>query len=185
MYPIVLNCTDEELIRHLEEKHPADLALKFTANHRELSSRRAWHVFHDFWLHRAAPGGADHEHESYMWTGWERETVRLPSGWKQMTRCTCLQPPTHQSDCPGKQGVVVLGEDHGGPSARQRIWIRLDSHMDGLMGKSDFDLKYAAVPKAEAAMLAWCLAAMDNPADPDVDAIRKEAVKRWKERQNV
>lgn len=108
---------------------------------------------------------------------------RVAPGWKQMTRCTCLQPPTHQADCTGRQGVVVLGEDNGGPSAREQIWVRLDSIMDGLMGKSKFDLKYAAVPQAEAATLAWCLAALDNPADPDTIAIRKEAVKRWKERQ--
>lgn len=181
MYPIVLNCSDEELLQHLEEKHPADLALKFTSGHRELASRRTWNVFHDFWLHRASPTRPDHEHEGYMWTGWERETVRVPSGWKQMSRCTCLQPPTHQADCPGKQGVVVLGEDHGGHSAREQMWAKLDEITSGLMGRTLEDMKEG---RAEAATIAWCLALLDNPGSPDVSAVRKEAMKRWKEKKN-
>lgn len=184
MNSIVIRYSDEELIQHLEKHHPADLAMVFTEGHRRFSARRTWNVYHDFWLHRASPTVPDHEHESYLWTGWERMNTRLPKGWKQMSRCTCLQPPTHQADCPGRQGVVVLSEDNGGPSARERIWIRLDSHTDGLMSKSTEEFKFGAVPKAEAATLAWCLAVMDNPSDPDVNAVRKEAMKRWKERQN-
>lgn len=181
MYPIVLNYTDEELIRHLEERHPAGLALKFSAAHRELASRRTWHVYHDFWLHKASPGGADHKHEGYLWTGWEREAVKGIPGWKQMIRCTCLHPPTHQADCPGKQGVVVIGEDNVGPSARQKLWAELDKLTSWLMSKKG-TRTFTGTQQAEAGAFALALALLDNPSDPDIDAVRKEAMKRWKER---
>lgn len=185
MNPIVISYTDEELIRHLEDKHPEDLAMVFTEGHRRFSSRRTWDVYHDHWLHRAKPGGADHEHGQYLWTGWERDTMRTLPGWKQMSRCTCLQPPTHQDDCPGRKGVVVLSEENTGPSAREKMWQRLDAITDGLKATNEIDLKYAAVPKAEAAAIAWCLALLDNPSEPDTSAIRKESMKRWRERNNA
>lgn len=111
-------------------------------------------------------------------------TVKTLHGWKQMSRCTCLQPPSHQADCPGRQGVIVLGEDNGGPSAREKLWAKLDEITAGLLGMKKADVNYAGVVKAEAATIAWCLALLDNPSEPDVNAVRKEAMRRWRDRQN-
>jgi hypothetical protein len=180
LYPIVYELPDEQLIKHLEEQHPEDLAMVFTEGHRRFSSRRTWDVYHDHWLHRAKPGEPTHQHAGYLWTGWERETVKVVPGWKQMTRCTCLHPPSHQADCPGRQGVVVLGEDNAGPNAREKMWKALDQRTDGLLDKTFEDMKEA---RAEAATLAWCLALLDNPSAPDPEAVRKEAMRRRKERK--
>ena len=182
MFPIVIEYNDDELIKHLEEQHPEDLAMVFTEGHRRFASRRTWDVYHDYWLHRAKPDSPDHAHAGYLWKGWERGTVRVLPGWKQMSRCTCLQPPTHQADCPGKQGVVTLGEDNGGPNAREKMWAALDQRTDGLKALAFEDMVSARV---EASTLSWCLAILDSPSDPDQNAIRKEAMRRWKERQDV
>jgi len=76
-------------------------------------------------------------------------------------------------------GVIVLGDRHG-PSAREVIWCKLDALMSGLKALSHEDMTGA---RAEAGAYAFALAAMMNPAEPDVDAIRKEAMRRWKEQQ--
>jgi len=180
LYPIVYELPDEQLIRHLEEQHPEDLAMVFTEGHRRFSSRRTWDVYHDHWLHRAKPGEPTHQHAGYLWTGWERETVKVVPGWKQMTRCTCLHPPSHQSDCPGRQGVVVLGEDNAGPSARERMWEELDSLTDLLLTRKS--KQEATEQQVRAGTIAWCLALLDSPSEPDITAVRKEAMKRWRER---
>lgn len=185
MFPIVNGYADEELIRHLEKEHPQDLEMVFTKGHRRFASRRTWDVYHDYWLHRAKPENPGHDHEGYLWTGWERGTVRFLPGWKQMTRCNCLQPPTHQADCTGRQGVVLVGEENNGPSAREAMRKRLDEITDTLMGIEEFSPSAVAILKSEALSIAWCLALLDNPSAPDVKAVRTETMKRWKERNKA
>lgn len=182
MYPIVFDYSDEDLIRHLEEQHPEDLAMVFTEGHRRFASRRTWDVYHDHWLHRAKPDAPGHEHKGYLWSGWERGGM-TSKGWVQKTPCRCLQPPSHQADCTGRQGVIVLGET-AGPSAMDRIWAGLDTAMGILMDPGQKQDPERPETVGMARGMAIALACMMNPADPDESAIRKEAVKRWKERQN-
>ena len=176
-YPIVNVMTEEELITHLETHHSQGVSLLFRRR-RKLSDRKTWETYHDHWLHRANPLAADHEHEAYQWTGWEGNDM-VDRGWQQQTRCVCLQPPRHADDCPGKLGVVILGDRHG-PSAREKLWERLDIVMGSLKAKT---AEHMGEARVEAAAYAYALAVLINPGFPDVDAIRKEAVRRWKEAQ--
>lgn len=177
-YPIVNAMSEEELIKHLEEKHGNGGVSLLFKRRRRLAEPKTWETYHDHWLHRDNPLAADHEHEGYQWTGWEGNDM-VDRGWQQHTRCVCLQPPRHQPDCPGKMGVVILGDRHG-PSAREKIWEALDTLMDGLKALSLEDMSGG---RHMAAAYAFALACMMDPATPDPDAIRKEAVRRWKERQ--
>jgi hypothetical protein len=181
MNPIAFECSEEELISHLEASHSnnGEVLLLFK-KHRRLANRSTWEHYHDYWLHRDSPYKPDHEHERYIWSGWESGSM-VDRGWTQSTRCVCLQPPRHQPDCPGRMGVLVLGDRHG-PSAREVIWEKLDSLMDGLKAINHADMAGA---RAEAGAYAFALAVMMNPSEPDVDAIRKEAMRRWKERSNA
>lgn len=180
-YPIVNDWSDEDFIRHLEQHHSDGIALTFKKR-RRLSTREVWETYHDYWLHRANPVAAHHEHESYLWTGWER-SMALDRGWLQQTRCVCLQPPNHATDCPGKLGVLVLADRHG-PSARDLLWDRLDITMDYLMNNRDKESPSRTVVEARglAVGVTFALAAMISPAKPDEKAIKAEAMRRWKER---
>lgn len=175
--PIVNEMSEEDLIRHLEERHSEGVSLLFKRR-RKLATRGVWETYHDHWLHRDNPLAADHQHEGYQWTGWEGNDM-VDRGWQQQTRCVCLQPPRHQADCPGKMGVVILGERHG-PSAREKIWEALDLLTDELKALTCEDM---SAGRARASAYAYCLAVMMSPAQPDPDAIRKEAMRRWRERQ--
>lgn len=180
--PIAFECSEEELIAHLEQHHSnnGEISILFKKR-RRLADRSTWEHYHDYWLHRDNPYKADHEHDRYIWSGWESGNM-VDRGWTQSTRCVCLQPPRHQPDCPGRMGVLVLGDRHG-PSAREVIWERLDSLMDSMMSLPKAERQSLIYSQEVMKAYAFSLAAMMNPSTPDVDAIRKEAVRRWKERQ--
>lgn len=66
---------------------------------------------------------------------------------------------------------------HSGASIYDRVWSEMDSIMDRLMGGNpQLNDKY------QAQGLAFALAVFDNPGKPDINAVRKRAVERWKER---
>lgn len=182
-YPIVIEMTDEELISHLEQHHTDEIALSFKKR-RMISDRSTWETYHDYWLHRASPRKPGHEHERYIWSGWEKGSGSMNRGWQQQTRCVCLEPPRHAPDCPGKLGVIVLGERHG-PSARDRLWAGLDTAMDILKNPKEDNRPERPETVGMARGLALALACLLNPAEPDEAAIRKEAMRRWRERNNA
>lgn len=182
MYEAVLGMSDEDLIGHLESEHAEAMAFRWPTEgpHRSLACRRTFEVYHDYFLH-TLPREASHEHR----TGWEVREKLTRSRWEQRTPCICLHPPTHQPDCTGKLGLVLIDDRPVGPSAQEKLWAELDRLMDGLKATPEYDLKYAAVPKAEARAFALALALMINPSNPDTATIRHIAVRRWKERQNA
>ena len=81
----------------------------------------------------------------------------------------------------GELLIDVVGQtlhDWAGMSIIERIWAELDEVMDGLMDGSDA----GEAAKGSALGLATALATMYNPLNPNVDAIREQAVDRWTER---
>lgn len=184
MHKPVVDMSDNVFIAHMELHHEKDLPIQWpeALPLRRLASRGVWLAYHDHFLHKA-PRRAGHEHTLYLWTGWERKDMSN-KGWVQRTPCNCLHPPTHQPDCTGRLGLTLVGDTYG-PSAQDKLWEKLDGLMDGLISLGKNDMKYAAVPQAEALAYATALALILNPSDPDVNIIRKEAVRRWKERNNA
>lgn len=184
MYKAVVRSDDEDFIRHLEREHPDELAHRWTrAGHgRRMLTRKLYETYHDFWLHRSNPTKATHEHDGYLWEG--KDMVKLLKGWLQQTRCVCLEPPEHREDCPGNRGVLVLNEMHGA-SAREKLWEELDKGTAGLM---DYAASIISPVQTEAQKnftrgIAFALAIMENPVEPDIDSIRKEAMRRWRATQ--
>ncbi len=177
--------SDDEFIRHLEEKHPGDIRMRWPKSgpQRRMTSRKTHELYHDMFLHRE-PRRADHSHEAYYWTDWEGNE-RMDRGWTQKTPCVCLHPPTHAPDCTGKLGVNMVDETTG-PSAYQKIWAALDLLTDELKSGTAAGVTLTAGEltehKARASAYCYALALMMSPSSPDMDAIRKEAMRRWKER---
>ncbi len=100
-------------------------------------------------------------------------------GWTQRVACKCSEAPEHDKDCMGKFGLTILTGELG-PSALERLWGGLDEAMELLMG-GDSDPE----TKGMARGLALAIACIVNPAKPNWQAIRKEAVRRWKLRREV
>jgi hypothetical protein len=106
-------------------------------------------------------------------------------GWSDLT----LDVIQDSSDSPNKVRVHltrIAGEavceairevlhPWAGKSIIEHIWDELDDTMDGLMDGSGA----GAEPKGIALGLATALALMYNPLDPNVDAVREEAMERW------
>jgi hypothetical protein len=64
-----------------------------------------------------------------------------------------------------------------GPSILETYWARLDELVAAIMHNG-----YNARASAEAFGIAWCIAVMTNPYDPDVSATRTEAMRRYADR---
>lgn len=78
----------------------------------------------------------------------------------------------------GELLIAAVGEvlhPWAGMSIIEHIWAELDDVMDGLMTGREA----SAEAKGTALGLATALALMYNPVDPNVDAIREEAMERW------
>lgn len=99
----------------------------------------------------------------------------LGTKWEQRSPCNCLHPPTHQPDCTGRQGLVVLSEA-GGSSAQDRLWKELVQQINLLKGNKKDDKEVSGYARG----LATALAHIRSPLSPNVDAIRKDAMAMWK-----
>lgn len=176
-YKSVKEMTEDELITHLEDEHNYALAHRWPKQgpQRKLHDREVFETYHDCFLHKA-PRKAGHQHDSYQWTGWKETDMAGRTPWEQRTPCICLEPPRHSPDCTGKLGVMTAVGNRG-KSAQQQLWEKLDEQMDILKGKADQE----AYGKAFA--YATALALILDPVKPNIDLIRKQAVERWKERQ--
>jgi hypothetical protein len=93
-----------------------------------------------------------------------------------------MAPTTlHLTRSAGELLIMQVGDvlhPWAGMSIREHIEAELDTRMDGLMDGSE------ATPEAKgtALGLALAIAYMYNPIDPNVDAVREEAMDRWAER---
>lgn len=174
----VSRMSDAEVIAHMEDCHPAALAVRWpqTGPGRNLADRHVWVAYHDHFVHKS-PRRAGHDHKSYVWTGWEQSTMRtdVSPRWEQRTPCNCLHPPTHQPDCTGRQGLVVISNEPGA-TAQDRLWAELVRCIGLLRGKQKGDEKLAEFARG----LATGLAYIRSPLSPNVDAIRKDAMTMWK-----
>lgn len=176
---------DLAIIAHFEKHHNEAIEMSWpkTGLHRRLGDRSVWIAYHDH-LHKS-PRRAGHDHKNYTWTGWEIQnmTQRHTAGtvkWEQRTPCSCLHPPTHQPDCTGRQGLVVLS-GNGGSTAQDELWRKLVYCIDLLKGAQ----KDNAETSGYARGLATALAYIRSPLSPDVDAIRKEAMEMWRKKHNA
>jgi len=158
---------DTEFADHLMAEHAADLRMRWIGSDRRIRTRRTHEVYHNY-LHRTKKQSHEHGSESMA-----------ARGWVQKTACTCLDPPQHQADCTGKNGVLVL-EDRHGPSIWELVWGELDDIMDRLMNPGSEAEDGRDPGRAEAT--AYILAIFENPTKPDIQAIRAEAVRRYQER---
>jgi hypothetical protein len=62
-----------------------------------------------------------------------------------------------------------------GPSILEMLWEELDAQLSKLMDMPEQDRAQAA----HCLGIAKCIAIMQNPYSPDVDAVRREAMERW------
>lgn len=65
-----------------------------------------------------------------------------------------------------------------GKTIREMLWADLDAVMSRLMAEGE---AAEESDKGEAYGLARAIALMDDPWQPDIDAVRAEAVERWEE----
>lgn len=165
--PAVSDMRSAEFTDHLMASHANDLAMAWTGSDGRLRTRHMHVVYHDY-LHRTKE--QEHRHGS------ESMARR---GWTQQTACVCLDPPQHSEDCTGRRGVLILGDQHG-PSIYDKVWERLDDIMDRLMNPGSEAEDGRDPGRAEAT--AYIIAIFENPAAPDIQAVRAEAVRRYKER---
>lgn len=63
-----------------------------------------------------------------------------------------------------------------GPSILEKFWTKLDE-----MVRQAYEGENNATLTGEIKGIIWCIATMTNPYLPDIAAIRKEAVRRYKE----
>lgn len=71
---------------------------------------------------------------------------------------------------------------HAGPSLRELAFKELDAVMDRLMDATLDEQPISPTDRGEAKGLAIALAIFTNPYNPNVDAIRAEAMERWEAR---
>ncbi len=67
---------------------------------------------------------------------------------------------------------------YGGPTLLEALWDEMDRLMEGLMTKAD---AADGGDKFRAEELGFIIAVVTNPYRPDINAIRKEALRRFKE----
>lgn len=74
-----------------------------------------------------------------------------------------------------------------GPSITEQIWDEMDHQLGKLMSLKEEGWapgdKQLAAQTGHCLGIAKCLAIFMNPYDPDVDAIRAEAMRRWEARR--
>lgn len=181
---------DKAFVAHLELGHPEStislwaetgaFSLREFARSGHLE-RRQWDVYHEY-LHRSevshthGPSGSGFSRGTDNGTSREEGTMR--TRWVQTTGCTCLDPPKHMADCPGRSGTIILnGSVEGkGLSIIHQLWSELDRLMAALKEGTDAD---DGGDRFRAQGLAFALAVFINPASPDVQEIRRTAVERW------
>ena len=69
-------------------------------------------------------------------------------------------------------------------SASEYLWEELDTIVDSIQRRVERDRPPRQSDVGHALGLATALAAIANPADPDVDAVRSEAMERWESRHS-
>lgn len=114
-------------------------------------------------------------------TGMKLQPARpVRQRWVQRTPCVCLDPPTHSEGCTGKSGLVIDPQHAGaGPSLLEKMWEELDSIVDRLKTRQEAE---DGRDPGRAEMAAYFIAMFINPYSPDMQAVRKESMRRWKER---
>lgn len=169
------------LWRHLTSEHPGALTSGHTGLPVMSEPDRVedmWKVYHR-WLHRDGYAHDTSGNRPARGTDNDNRTEEDMTGkrqkWVQQTGCICIDPPQHMEDCPGKRGVLVLGEHHG-KSILETLWEEMDRLMEGLMTKQDAE---DGGDKFRAEELAYCIAVFQNPYAPSVDEIRKQCMERW------
>lgn len=181
---------EDAFIRHLEEHHADQIAMSWPASgkHRRFADRGVHETYHDSFLHRE-PRRAGHDHESYQWTGWEVRGDMGAKGWTQRTACICLHPPQHRADCTGKLGLSITGDTVNSRSAQEQLWGKLVEEVRFLKSLEAFptaeNKKASGIPRAKALAYAEALALILNPISPDVDTIRKEAMRLYREKYDA
>lgn len=170
---------DSSLIAHFEADHSESIRMTWgkDVRHRRLTSRATWLAYHDHFLHKA-PRISGHQHTGYLWTGWEKQDMTTGVKWEQRSPCNCLHPPAHSPDCTGRQGLVVLSGG-GGSTAQDRLWKELVLCINLLKGAKKGDAEVSGFARG----LATALAHIRSPLQPNVDAIRKEAMEMWRKQQ--
>lgn len=103
---------------------------------------------------------------------------RLPTPWAQGTACSCMLPPAHSPDCPGKNGVVLNPLEWVGPSMPGKYYHVLDGIVDQLMDDADLSDEDYDHLRGKAEGIAWCIAMLQNQVEPNVDSVRRESQRR-------
>lgn len=105
---------------------------------------------------------------------------RTPVSWSQSTRCICLGVPKHSQDCPGKDGVIVNPLEWVGPDVMRKYYEELDGLVDILIDSKPHELSEedADHTRGKAEAIAWCIAMLQNQVEPNVDAVRRESMRR-------
>lgn len=165
--PAVSAMRNVDFTDHLMAEHASGLAMAWTGSDGRLRTRDMHVVYHEY-LHRTKEQEHRHGSESMARKGWTQQTI-----------CVCLDPPQHSDDCTGKRGVLLHPGTHG-PSIFDRVWERLDDIMDRLMNPGSEAEDGRDPGRAEAT--AYIIAIFENPANPDIQSVRAEAVARYQKR---
>lgn len=177
----VSGMTDAELVEHMREHYGSQQIIVWKGEGHRLHGRKMMEAYHDFGLHpRTEPDRPGHIHDGYQHTGWSIPLGANVNGWEQKTPCLCLDPPRHDTTCPGRMGLLVLDPERHGPSAIERLWMGLDQAMDLLQSG---ECENPEGTKGFARGLACGIATLQSPLSPDIDEVRREAMERWRRRQ--
>jgi hypothetical protein len=179
----------------METLHSGDLAMEFKPEpdraERRLTNPREWRTYHST-LHRLYPEKYPHDHEedavetkplNYhekqepVWV--VRQGVKLvgvavaEAGASQLPGLDKSLPFDYERTTLFRPSLAPI---YGGPTLLEALWNEMDRLMEGLMTKADAE---DGGDRFRAAELAWVLAIVTNAYQPDVNAIRAEAVARW------
>lgn len=174
-------------MEHMESEHSGDMRMKFLREPdqpvRRLHNGSTWRTYHET-LHRLDPAKYDHSHsEDKVEQQEPRFTEKSERIWLNPETGNAFMSPEAakmHGDC-DPQSVILyrptLAPIYGGETLSEALWSEMDRLMEGLMTQTDSE---DGGDKFRAVELAWVLAVVSNPYAPSVDAIRAEAMERWK-----
>ncbi len=173
------------LSKHLQEHHTASLAMDLEPGFC-VRNEHVWSAYHDH-LHRQPE--ADHYHpertedvDQQIWVAFEEGTPLIAA--KSKEQCGELVSRMDYGTELEVQEVTLKSDlypaVYGGPTLLEALWSEMDTLMERMMtGQSAEDGR----DPGRAEMLGWVLAIVTNGYRPDINAIRKEAMRRFREGQ--
>lgn len=79
-----------------------------------------------------------------------------------------------------------MAGEYAGPSLRELLWREMDNQLGKLLAiQEEESPEIVAAQRGHCLGLAKALAIFINPYDPNVDAIRREAMERWEEQRGT